>query len=417
MRLRFQAARTFEPVPCHLRLTAVGCAVMAMLVSVPASAQLSDTLHPFVSVGYAHDNNLLRLSDDQLTAFGGDGSDSYRTVMFGISFERPIGRQILTGSARVSRVSYDHYSQFDYNGKDANVDLKWMIGNHLSGHLGSSYSQSLTTFADYHSNERNLRSLRKTYADGIWRFHPSWQVNGSYSEDKYTYDLKAQAFNDRTEKLATTGIDYVASSGSTFGIQFRRLKGEYPNQESLAGTVFYNGYTQDEQKININWAATEVTRVLFLGGWVKRKHDFLATRDDSGTNGRLIVNWQPRERLRFNTQLWREFAATEGNFINSALNKGQLLKGTWDIDAKFSLDAQVRYEKRNFAQFSALGVTLPESALSDSSHSLSSNLTYRPRPNFILALGAFRDSRSGSPAAGTNTYKANGISFNATAQF
>ena len=40
-----------------------------------------------------------------------------------------------------------------------------------------------------------------------------------------------------------------------------------------------------------------------------------------------------------------------------------------------------------------------------------------PITSVTLGLNAFRDTRSGSLAAGTNSYRAHGISFSATGQF
>lgn len=394
---------------------ATGGMILAGLMGAgPAWAELSDTVHPFVRLGYSHDNNLLRLSDNEKSLYGGDGSDNFRDATAGVAIERPIGRQLLTGKASVSRVSYDFFEQFDYTGKQAELDLKWMIGNHLSGHVGGSYSQMLSGFTDFRSNERNLRTERRAYADGAWRFHPSWQLIGSYAESRFGYELEAQQPNNRLEKLSAAGFDYVASSGSTFGFQVRRLEGNYPNQLAQG---FDNSYTQDEQKINVNWLVSGTTQVLFLGGFVQRKHNTQSVRDDSGTNGRLIVNWAPRSRLTINSQLWREFIATEGLFINNALSKGALVKGTWEVTSKISWDAQAKYNKRDYTSFSLTGTPTNSDDANDSTRTLSSNVTYRPRPNIELVLGAFRDRRSGSVLARTNSYNATGVSFNATAQF
>lgn len=400
---------------------AVAC-VLAGTISDPAAAQittaqLSDTIHPFVTLGYNHDDNLLRLRENQLTLYGGDGSDNFRTAAAGFLLERPIGRQKLSGSVRVSRVNFDHYSQLDYNGKDGNVDLAWVLGNHLKGHAGALYSQTLTPFNDFHTDRRNLRTQRKLYADAAWNFHPSWRLVGSYTEQRYHYDLFEQRFNNRTEKYKSAGIDYLASSSSSFGVQVRRIEGNYPNQEALLGTRFYNGYVQDEQKLNINWSVTAATRVQFLGGRVERKHEFLPERDDKGTNGRLIADWTARERLKFNAQLWREFTATEGNLINSALGTGQSATGTWDLSSKLSLDANYKHERREFKPFAGLGAGLPSSAFEDSTRTISTSLTYRPRQTIEVVVRAFRDTRTGSLAAGTGSFKANGLSLNASAQF
>lgn len=390
--------------------------LIGSLFSLPAAAELSDTIHPFVATSYSHEDNLLRLSDNDMALFGG-GDDNLRSVAAGFTFERPVGRQLFTGNAKVSRVSFDKFGQLDYTGKDAAAEWKWMVGDHLSGHLGASYDQTLTPFADFHSDERNLRVIRHDYADGNWLFHPRWQVHAGYVEDKYTYALTDQRFNNRTEQSTSAGIDYLSPTSSTFGVVFRRLEGHYPFQEVFGSTVIDNGYVQNEEKVNIYWAATPTTDVLLLAGLVQRKHNYFTDRDDNGTNGRLIVNWRPRVRLHFSGQLWREFTPTEGALINSALNKGESLNGGWELSAKLTAEANLKNERRDFSPFAAIGVALPSSSLSDTTRSETVGLTYHPVPQAALTLNGFHEARSGSVAAGTNSYRANGVSFSASMQF
>jgi hypothetical protein len=258
---------------------------------------------------------------------------------------------------------------------------------------------------------------KRQYADGNWRFHPSWQLRTGYTKDKYTYDRVSERGNDRIEEAGTAGVDYLAASGSTIGFQYRRLKGSYPYQQSLGAGFLDNGYVQQEGKINILWMATGSTQVVFLGGWVQRKHNFDADRDDTGTNERLIVNWTPVERVKLVAQAWREFAAIDGALLDSALNTGASAGATWDFSAKIQAVANLKHEKREFTPSSGAGMLLPSALLSDSSNLASVGLVYKPLRSLTLQASAFRDRRSGSAAAGTNSYKANGASFNASVQF
>ncbi|USX25525.1 hypothetical protein NHH73_23530 [Oxalobacteraceae bacterium OTU3CINTB1] len=386
-----------------------------VLLSAPAWAELSDTVHPFVSVALNHDDNLFRLSDDTIGNVE-HGSDTFRSLIAGASFERPVGRQLLTGMAKFSRVSFEHNDQLDYTGKDLNGDWGWFLGNHLDGHVGAAYSEVLAPFSDFSvTSERNLRKVRREYADGNWRYHPSWRLRAGYNRERYTYELRSQRQNDRTETSVMTGIDYLAASGSTIGVQLRRLKGSYPFQETLGFSD--NGYTQDEQKLNILWLVSGATQVNFLGGFVQRKHDFFRARDDRGTNGRLIVGTAPTQQVKLNAQLYREYGATEGAFVNSALIKGIALGATWAATAKIDATANYKHEKRDFAPYSLSGVLLSPSQLSDTSNLVSAGVTYRPWRNLSLQANVFRDRRSGSVAAGTSSYTANGASINATLQF
>lgn len=393
--------------------------LLSMLVSygcvaaVPVSAAVSDTISPFIATSYSYDDNLFRLADE-IPGLQGQRSDTSRQVQGGFLFNRPIGRQILTGQAKWSRVSFDHFDQLDYSGKDYLADLEWHIANHLEGHVGASYVQTLTPFSDLRSTERNLRTIRREYANGGWRFHPSWRIRGGFSRERYAYDSLAQRFSNRNEDATELGLDYLAPSDSRIGLQLRHLKGNYPARGNLAGTGVEQGYEQDEIKANLYWQLSGITQIQMLGGWVKRKNQIFSGRDSSGANGRLVVFWAPLGKVRFTGSLWHEFAAVENSLLSSSLNNGASLASTWDVSAKVRVDGQVRREKRDFSAVS--GLSLPGD-VGDTTRTASLGVTYTPRPNIQLGLTAFRDSRSGAPIINTGSYRAKGISFNASAQF
>ncbi len=398
------------PLPA---LRAACVLLLGGMVAAPATAALSDTIFPFLATSYSYDDNLLRL-DDTTPGYNGPRSDTSRQIQAGFLFNRPIGRQILSGQAKWSRVAFQHFDSLDYNGKDFLADLEWHIANHLQGHLGATYSQTLTPFSDFQSTERNLRVRRREYVDGAWRFHPSWRVRGGLSRERYSYDLPAMRLSNRVEDATEFGVDYLASSGSLIGVQLRHLKGDYPNRANGGQFGVDDGYTQDEVKANIYWRYSEITQVQLLAGWVRRGHTFYTGRDSSGTNGRLVVNWAPLGKVRFTGNLWHEFGTVENALISSSLNNGASLASTWDISAKVRMDAQLRREKRDFS--AASGLVFPVD-VTDTTRTESLGLTYFPQPNIQLGLNAFRDRRVGAPIINTSSYRAKGVSFSASVQF
>ncbi|WP_229418603.1 XrtB/PEP-CTERM-associated polysaccharide biosynthesis outer membrane protein EpsL [Pseudoduganella flava] len=374
-------------------------------------AEISDTIHPFVALGYTYDDNLLRLPDNYPVE---QRSDRARQAQAGIVVERDISRQRLTATAKVSRVSFDHYTQLDYNGKDFKADLAWQLGNRFSGNLGGSYVETLTPFTDYNSDERNLRTTRREYLSGKWRFHPSWQARAGFTRTKHEYELLAQRVNNRTEDVSEVGGDYLAASGSQIGLVARRLKGSYENPRFIGGIALDDNYTQDELKANINWRISGVTYVQVLAGYAKRKHERSSSRDSSGANGRASVTWAPLGKVKFTGEVWREFAAVESFIVSNSLNKGGSLGATWDISAKLQASASVRRETRDFEQFPGIGFT---GQTSDRATSGQLGLTYSPTLRTQLSVSAFREKRDGSQLAGTNDYRANGVSINGSVQF
>ena len=107
-----------------------------MLVFLPAGAIPGTTLDLYGRVGWAHDDNLLRI-DDNAPAFDNQRSDSWTTFEFGAVYDKSIARQRLLAVARLSKVKYDHFSQLDYDGRDLQATWYWQLGNRFSGQLGA----------------------------------------------------------------------------------------------------------------------------------------------------------------------------------------------------------------------------------------------------------------------------------------
>lgn len=387
------------------------CMLVGALFALPAAAQLSDTLHPFVAVAVNYDDNLLRR--DMTLAPSQEYSDTYKTTMFGISVERPIGRQVLTASAKVSKVSFNRFSDLDYTGKDGAADLAWHLGGHWFGHVGGRYSEALASFSDFHSSDLNLRTDKTAYANAYWQFHPSWQVHAGYNREVFHFDLASQSYNNRTENTSDAGFDYLEKNGSTFGLLLRRIEGTYPAGPGGV-TVFDNGYQQSEANINIVWIASSVTQVTFVGGWARRSHNAGSLRDSSGGHGRLIASWAPLGHVQFTGQLWREFQAAEGALINTAMATGESLNINWSPTVKIGVYSQLQNEKRDFKPLTGVSNV---TGLSDTVRTATLGVNYAVWRQATLGMSVFSSRRNGSKAAFTNDYRAKGIAFNASIKF
>lgn len=398
----FQKRRPLQRRPLWLLLGTLFCS--------PALAQLSDTLQPFVGISYTYDDNLFRLPDNDPRIT----SDTIRTEFAGLGFERPVGRQVFSGSVRFSRVDFKNNSDLNYNGKDANLNWKWVLGNHLDGTAGATYSETLNSFNDFHTTERNIRTSRGAYVDGGWRFHPSWRVRGRASTDKYEYELVEQRYLNRKEDRGEVGIDYLAASGSTIGLQARRTRGNYPFPLQVGAFIDDEGYRQTDLQLKVVWLYSAVTQVQFLGGRARREHTLFAERDSSGTNGHLDVRWQPRVALGFTLSAWREFQPFEGSVASYDMSTGASLQADWALTSKVALKASVRHNKRDFDGFLS-GVTLLGKQ-DDSTNQLSAGVTYNPLPRLTLSATLTRDSRSTNTAFSTQ-YRAKGAVVSANYQF
>lgn len=399
--------------PPFLGTKKIGLAVLVLAAyGAPAAAGDGDAFHPFVGLGYTHDDNLLRLPDG--ASLGGQRGDSMRQAVAGLLFARTYSLQDLYFQAKLTRVRFAHFDQLDYDGKDVVGRWKWQLGREWSGTLEGNYNQTLAPYTDFHSNERNLRTERRAFAEAMWRFDPSWRLRGALTQDKFSYDLALQKFNDRTEKLAEFGIDHLARSGNYAGLVLRRLKGEFPNKRVFGGTAIDEDFDQDELKARVSWRYSGLTQLDLLAGWAKRKHAFFTERDASGANGRVTLTYTPSGKTKLSGAAWREFAALESSVASYSLNQGASLAAAYEATGKTRLDASYSYEKRDYAA----RVNSPVARdFADSLRTASVGVNYAATRHVQLNLTAYRQSRGGSAALGLGSFKAKGVSFSANLQF
>jgi exopolysaccharide biosynthesis operon protein EpsL len=390
------------------------CVLFAALSGAQAAAQTAPvkSLQVYGGLGYGHDDNLLRVPDGA-PAFDNRLGDSWYQADAGLLFDHTYSRQRLSAEARLSKVKFDHFRQLDYDGEDVQGKWNWQLGNHLEGALGTSYNQTLAPYTDFHSDQRNLRRQRRVFADGAWRFHPSYRVHGAAEKEKFTYELVEQSFNDRTETSREAGLDYLPKSGSEIGLVLRTVKGKYPNRRPLGRQLIKDDYDQHELKAKVRWIASGTTTVQALAGWTRRRQPALGD-DTSGFNGRVSAEYQPNGKFSYTAALWRDFAPIESIFVNYTLNKGASLAAAWEASAKLKVEASAIYEQRNYnARFLAIG----NGDLDDAIRSASVRASWSPLRALRLSAALAYQARSGSAFLGTGRFSSTSIVLNAIAQF
>jgi exopolysaccharide biosynthesis operon protein EpsL len=370
-----------------------------------------DAITPYAGFGIGYDDNVLRLPNAAAGRdMGLDGlSDVTRRLEFGLALDKKISQQRVTANLNVTKVDYDRFTQLDHLDKNLGVNWNWHVGNHVEGNAGVNYSQGLTPFIDFHLLEPNIRTQTNEYVDGAWLFHPSWRVRAGLVHSKLWYDLPSQQPGNNSQNQSELGLDYLARSGSTIGLQLRHTRADFPNPEQDGSTLIYNGYNQDEAKAKIDWLVTGKTRLHFLGGWVSRKQDAFPVRNFSGLNSRLSADWSPTGKIDVSAAIWREIAAVDDLSNVYSLNRGASLASAWKYSDKIRLVAQVKYEKRDFSQSSASGTLAGPTSQNDTLRNVALTLVYNPTLHWDLRLSAIRSTQTAS--AGSGGFVSNGVLF------
>lgn len=380
-----------------------------------AHAQSANVLRPYASYLIAYDDNVLGLpggAASQAMTGDDDRSDTSKTASGGLMLENKIGQQHLNANLGLSATRYDRLRQLDHQGRNLSAQWNWHIGRHIDGNLGATYLRSLAPFTDFHQPEKNLRAQRRQDFDARWRFHPTWQVRGGLGQSEVSYNLQSQRSNEREEEYGEAGIDYVARSGSTFGVLVRHGRGKYPNPVQIGALVISNDYEQDEVRGRVDWLSTGKTRLLFSGGAVSRKHAMFAARDFRGSNARLSIDWLATGKLSVSAAVWRELGPVDDMFTAYSVNRGISIAPKWVITEKVQTEVQLRYEERDFRQSRAF---LPTSDFTDTLKSASWSLQYMPAFRWLVQTSVFHTSKNA--AAEQSSFTRNGLNASVQYQF
>lgn len=392
-----------------------GCSPLLLVLAASSLARAGDDgLHLNAGVGWHHDDNLLRVADND-PGYGGQRGDDWREVDTGATFDHVYGRQRIQASAQLSKVHFDYFSQLDYDGKDGRATWYWQLGDQFSGRLGVSYVQLLAPYTDLRTSERNLRTQTGKVFDGAWRMHPRVRARVAYQEDRYRYELTSQLPNNRREQAVEAGVDYLAPSGSEAGLVARRLDGRYPYRRPFA--LAPDDFTQDEYRVRVNWLASAKTTFNLLAGWSTRTQDAFGPGRVSGVTGRLGVEYSLSAGTSLRAAIWRDFAPIESNIVSYTLNRGASLAADWQASSKVRADASLNYEQRNYSTRFALPPSLGHIDLDDSLRTAQLGVVYTPARAVQLTATLANQVHSGSRPLGIGAFRSTSIGIQASVTF
>ena len=336
-----------RPIYSHIFL-----ACFSLLAPYVVYAGEGDTFTPYVGYAIYSNDNINNAPDA-----GTRNSDTWHQTTVGVRFNKEISRQRLSANASLNKTTYDRFSQYDNDGRRLAANWNWVLGNRLSGNVGTSYSESLPTSFNVDSNGNPLpasvRTQKNNFINGGWSLHPSWRVTAAFKRDDVEYeDLPAQKSQIDTAEI---GLDYVPKSGNKIGLLLRHGVGVYPNQPSDQN----GNYTQDEVKANVSWRLTGKTDLKFLGGWATRDFKIDPSRDYSGPDGRLTVNWAATGKTALALAVWRTLGsgyqdegdrtiAADNVNSNYSLNTGASLSANWHATNKIVVEASTSSEDRTY---------------------------------------------------------------------
>lgn len=309
----------------------------------PVAADPADPLQLRLDYQVMRDSNFFRQP-----ATVAPSSEVIQILSAGLIVDKSLSRQTLQASLTARQYRYQNHRTLDFDGIDFKGDWRWRIGNDWSGLISISENDTAGGYED--SQTQNLLPYRIRQR--------TRSANAGYQLGPVTSLRAAIADYERESTLSTTdrvenrsgefGIRFDSPAGSYLGLNYRRSKVAYPDQQSVGGTAVDNGYEDREVRATTHWAYSGKTT---LDAWVslfRRRHNQYAERDVSGLQGRLSANWGATGQILFAGEIWRTLSPIEQLTASYTLNSGAALAATWNISAKLALRGKVSREERDY---------------------------------------------------------------------
>ncbi|MDR4513100.1 XrtB/PEP-CTERM-associated polysaccharide biosynthesis outer membrane protein EpsL [Nitrosomonas sp.] len=388
-------------------LSAAVLVVMPLFFNSSVQAEvIGKLIRPYMSYSMTADDNILRIRD-QMDAEALLGTNNLFDIshrfLGGAVIDKQISRQQLHFNGNWSHNRYEKFSQINNNAFNLQGNWNWFLGNRLEGNLGANFDKSLAPFL-FQPAIKNVRSQHTEYFNFAWHYHPSWRLRGDYTHFDFQSDNVLLRFQNRREDRFETGIDYLASSGSSVGLQYRHIRGKFTTPIQ---TITENDYNQNEVKGRIDWKLSGKSHLRFLGGWVERNNASFSTSDFNGFNARMTYLWKPTGKIGITLSGWRETVAIQSLSANFSLNTGGSATTVWQFSEKTKLQGYFSYLTQKFDRFSVFTNRAADFSNNNKIFTASLELTYAPFHGTELSTAAVHNSLSSNSSLGGFT--ANGV--------
>lgn len=336
--------------------TATGrMAALALLaVSVPGHAFQGDRIRPSVGVVANYYSNLFFLDDripSNLVPYLKDGqkSDWSRGLRVGPDADISASRQNFVLRSSASQNNFSTYSALDNTAHDLRGTWNWVAGGRWEGDMGASFNESLGSFIDTRSGQKNIRKVNSYSASALYRVPYDWKLRAvlGYYELENSAPLFFSA--DRRNVSYELGTRYYSKGEDNFlGFNLRAIDGVSPNRQIMPGVTTDDGYRKFTAEGVINWRHSDLTSLEGGIGWTNRLHGQLSYRTFSGITGRVTWTNGLAGATSIYTTVFREISTPVTVGPNCILAQGFRAGPSWRYSDKLTLQASAGFSNRKF---------------------------------------------------------------------
>lgn len=317
--------------------SAVAGAVLLLSAS-PVSAQISDTIRPFIYTRVTFDDNVFRAEtnpvEDTITRIGG-----------GIDVDVPVSRQRFGGGVRAEQAMYKENDNLDHRNAEARALWNWVVGSRWNGDLSYRYLNTIASFDETAGRTKNNRTDTRAFGSTNFLLTPDWELVGSYTAETTRIENRPQVDNDTS---TLSGEVRVALGPRTrVGVRLSQSNADFLYLEDANGLLVSNDYTAYNSSGTFYWQGSGKSSLSARVGFTSVQHEQLTARDVSGEAYRADYLWSLTAATNLNFAVWRD-ASNREEVAGVVVSNGVEFRPSWRATELLELSLRAFYEKIEF---------------------------------------------------------------------
>lgn len=303
------------------------------------------------------DSNIFRMPE------GGGTRDQVSSSFVTLLLDKTLSRQRLRVDAAVHDYRFQDNDYLNHRAVQGAMAWDWRVTSRFEGVLGADYSESLNSFADYHSTTKNIRTRQKYYVEGRGRaIGNAWLLAGASCTEQENDELFLSEDDYRIDGV-DTGISYKTKAGNTLSLVMTQGDGSYSNRVLDARNLIDSGFEQTETQLRLHWQFSGHTGINGYLGHLEREHDHYNARDFSGETGEIRLEHALAADVQLNVSARQDLVsyqtspladaaniANGQSYYNSSYYRLQALRiaPVWQFSDKITFRAGYEQGRRNF---------------------------------------------------------------------
>jgi glycosyltransferase involved in cell wall biosynthesis len=311
------------------------------------------TYDVFVADQLSYDNNIFRLPSsgvDIATVIGPNASrgDHINTASLGANAQWALRKQFITLDVDVD------YNRFARNSNLNNVSsidaLKWnwMLGDRLTGQIGTDYLRTLGSFYNTFNYSRDMINQSEYWGSARYAVGPHVALFGGVIYTNTSLSQPALKVNDNRRKAVDVGLELATAADRTFDFDYRYTDARYSHTALLNGVAFNPDYRDETGRVTFKDVFSEKTQIEALVGYLKRTYPSAAIGSFSGNIWRLTFDWRPTDKTELVIAASRDLQAQLSTQTDYFVSNAVSISPSWIASEKIKLTATLLRDKQDF---------------------------------------------------------------------